>query len=418
MEQPKQLRLTRFYRTASWPRAAYMGCWLVFATTTSYASLCRADTVTAVGTVEAVDAEAGTITVRRKTANGEKTATLKVGGSAHIQGPKVDAVEMSSLAKGDTVELVYDTTLKEITKITVQSDEPQTDDSSRDAGCTFFILRISETGDCVAESTRETPPTVRGQSVKIGSLPGAEIVKVEDGVYRVRHDFAKCDLSAFPGSQNVAIRDKSLSFDQPAKEGAALCFRNAWRLPLELRLGVFDFGTNTLILQLSSQTGEKLTANFYGPRSRAGFTASWHRGMTQPQTLFEKRNIDRQSFKTAFRLPVPNEPIEERFWLVIGVQGIAPMTVKSVTVSGRLSPLFGIGFDVRGETVFVPKVVAKSPAESAGVREGDVVLSINGEPPKSVKEAMSLLGKVAFGETATLVIRRAGVEKTIAVKCD
>ncbi|HET6881466.1 MAG TPA: PDZ domain-containing protein [Pirellulales bacterium] len=140
--------------------------------------------------------------------------------------------------------------------------------------------------------------------------------------------------------------------------------------------------------------------------------------MTEPRSLFEKRSIAPQSFKTAFRLPVPNEPIDAPFWLSIGVKGSAPLSVKSLTVSGRLTPLFGVGIDVRGDTVFVSKVVAKSLAESAGVAEGDVVQIINGEAPKSLKEAMSLLGKVAFGETATLVVRRAGVEKTIQIKCE
>ncbi|HET6881467.1 MAG TPA: hypothetical protein VFI31_14995 [Pirellulales bacterium] len=210
--------------------------------------------MTATGTIETVDAGAGTITVRRKTANGEKTATLKVGGSAHIQDPKGDAVEMSSLAKGDAVELVYDAALKEITKITVKSEEPRLDDSSRDAGCTFFILRISETGDCVAEITRETPPAVRGQSVTIRSLPGAEVIKSEDGVYHVQHDFAKCDLSAFAGSRNVTIREKSLSFNLPAKDGAALFVPNRWKLPVELRLSLSSSSRRTR--SLSSLTAK------------------------------------------------------------------------------------------------------------------------------------------------------------------
>ncbi|HQU43317.1 MAG TPA: DUF1080 domain-containing protein, partial [Pirellulales bacterium] len=75
--------------------------------------------VTATGTVESADAARRTVTVRRKTAKGEKTATLNVGPSAPILDDEAQPTDLGSLAKGDTVELAYDTAAKVVTKIRV-----------------------------------------------------------------------------------------------------------------------------------------------------------------------------------------------------------------------------------------------------------------------------------------------------------
>lgn len=79
-----------------------------------------AETVTATGTIESVDAGKRTITVRRKTAKGEKTAKFAVGAKAEI------AVEgqpsaLTSLKAGQSVTISYDTAAKQITEITVGS---------------------------------------------------------------------------------------------------------------------------------------------------------------------------------------------------------------------------------------------------------------------------------------------------------
>lgn len=93
-----------------------------------------AETVSATGTVEAVDAARGTVTVRRKTVNGEKTATLTVGTAARIVDETAQPTELGSLAKGDHVELAYDTESKAITRIRIVRRAAQGRDSAAAAG--------------------------------------------------------------------------------------------------------------------------------------------------------------------------------------------------------------------------------------------------------------------------------------------
>lgn len=75
-----------------------------------------AETVTATGTVESVDAKAGTITVRRKTANGEKTAEFKIARSTTILLEGRPA-ELRQFQPGQKVEIAYDTKAKQVTKL-------------------------------------------------------------------------------------------------------------------------------------------------------------------------------------------------------------------------------------------------------------------------------------------------------------
>lgn len=84
-----------------------------------------AETVTAIGTIEAVDAAARTITVRRKTANGEKTARLKIADDAEVAFDS-EVAALDQLKTGQSVDITYDTTAKQVTKLEARSagDKP------------------------------------------------------------------------------------------------------------------------------------------------------------------------------------------------------------------------------------------------------------------------------------------------------
>jgi hypothetical protein len=79
-----------------------------------------AETVTATGTIEAVDAAARTITVRRKTANGEKTAKLAVGPKAEVTDDG-QSRDLTSLKAGQEVTITYDKAAKQVTGISVRT---------------------------------------------------------------------------------------------------------------------------------------------------------------------------------------------------------------------------------------------------------------------------------------------------------
>lgn len=82
----------------------------------SFAAPLAAETVTASGTIEAVDVKADTITVRRKTAKGEKTAQFRLARTTKV----VFNGEVSGLHRfevGQKVEITYDNAAKQVIRI-------------------------------------------------------------------------------------------------------------------------------------------------------------------------------------------------------------------------------------------------------------------------------------------------------------
>ena len=109
--------------STSFMRATIITILLLISTSDSLA-----DTVTAKGTVESVDTEARTITVRRKTASGEKTGSFKVAADAELVVGN-QQIDLDSFTTGDAVALTYDTAAKHLTRIErLTEDEPDAGD--------------------------------------------------------------------------------------------------------------------------------------------------------------------------------------------------------------------------------------------------------------------------------------------------
>jgi serine protease Do len=92
-----------------------------------------------------------------------------------------------------------------------------------------------------------------------------------------------------------------------------------------------------------------------------------------------------------------------RGYLGATIQPVTPDIADSVGIPGKKGAL-------------VAELVPGGPAEKAGVMPGDVVMSVNGHP---VKDSTDLTRQVAAshtGDTLSLVVMRAGQQKTINVK--
>ena len=60
----------------------------------------------------------------------------------------------------------------------------------------------------------------------------------------------------------------------------------------------------------------------------------------------------------------------------------------------------------------ITKVAANSPASKAGIVQGDVLVSVNGEKPINASDAVKLLfGR--SGETVTVVVKSSGGQRTV-----
>ena len=69
----------------------------------------------------------------------------------------------------------------------------------------------------------------------------------------------------------------------------------------------------------------------------------------------------------------------------------------------------------RGARAYEQVVVAGAPAAQAGVKAGDVVTAIDGNPVTSADDLTSSLGSRLPGDVVTLTVDRSGTTKTIQV---
>jgi membrane-associated protease RseP (regulator of RpoE activity) len=98
------------------------------------------------------------------------------------------------------------------------------------------------------------------------------------------------------------------------------------------------------------------------------------------------------------------------FSLAMGDGGY--LGVQTVDVSTENFSGYGLS-SVRG--VAVEKVVEGSPAEKAGLQNGDVILRFNGEDVTSARKLTRLVSEVAPDHTVTLTVFRGGSEREIQV---
>ena len=83
----------------------------------------------------------------------------------------------------------------------------------------------------------------------------------------------------------------------------------------------------------------------------------------------------------------------------------------------------GIGFTYQAGAegkdgwLHIRHVLAASPAEAAGIRPQDLIVAINGKPPRftSSVEAMRSLASLRPGDRVTLAVMRAGTRRTVKV---
>jgi len=91
-----------------------------------------------------------------------------------------------------------------------------------------------------------------------------------------------------------------------------------------------------------------------------------------------------------------------RGWLGVGVQ---PLT-------GELAKSFGVS----AEGVLVNQVMPKSPAEAAGVRVGDLILSMDGKPIKDARQLQRVIAEADIGKTLEVIILREKEKRRLKVQ--
>jgi S1-C subfamily serine protease len=98
------------------------------------------------------------------------------------------------------------------------------------------------------------------------------------------------------------------------------------------------------------------------------------------------------------------------------VTSIASQLIKfgHVVNSGR--PYLGVRVGETGNGVYIGEVSAKSPAAKAGLKAGDVIVSVNGKPTTTSDELGSVLAAYKPGQTVTLkVTHQSGASDLVKV---
>lgn len=89
-----------------------------------------------------------------------------------------------------------------------------------------------------------------------------------------------------------------------------------------------------------------------------------------------------------------------RGYLGVYIQDVTPVTAKGVKLD-------------KPRGVFVTSVIKGGAADKAGIKEGDVILKVNGKEVNSVNELQAKIGVLNPGDKVVLTIWRDGKEKTI-----
>jgi serine protease Do len=92
-----------------------------------------------------------------------------------------------------------------------------------------------------------------------------------------------------------------------------------------------------------------------------------------------------------------------RGWLGVGIQNLTP----------ELSEYYGID---RKEGVLVTQVYEGDPADEAGIKEGDIIVGIDGQEIKTSRELSRMVAEAGVGSKLKIALMREGREKTVRVK--
>jgi len=367
------------------------------------------------GTVKAVDAEARTISIERKTPKGTKTLELEVTKKAG---------DLGTVKAGDKISFSYDPDLEVVTKF---SGGKGAETASQNVKCRV-IFSISDTGDCKLRLERSGEE--KGET-------GRE--RQENGTWVFTHFFSKAaDVdffeSPFGPVLNVKVdpSKKSLVFTPASPPGSAnkasaVTYPGRIRGPfvveadLEASGNNFEFQINPMPTKLGQRQAIVSIKSGDAFKQEATVRVGSMTRDAQGKPAFDPPLIEdekislKDPWEESFRLPIPNVRNRDSYILRLGSLGDSAVVVSRLRVSGTPLPSIGLSLAEKDGLVYADKVMPKSLADKARFQVGDVIAAIVEKEPKSVNEAMDLLGDLPLDEASEITVKRGDEKRTFTV---
>jgi len=393
------------------------------------ASNAHAEVIELEGKVKAVDADARTISIERKTAKGTKTLDLEVNKKAG---------DLSAVKVGDKISFSYDPELELVTKIgggdgTDAKASSGPAQASKQVCRAYFRLNVDGTSIGTIQKAGPTEPT--GKS--------CIRTKKADGVWEVVHTFPSEKAverlaTTFTPLVNVEYASaRKAMYLTTAKKGkdtpqqASVVYPIRMRLPITVELDVVaEAGRCHLWIAPKTNAGgslhpvwELFTGNGFrtvGTAVRWVVSRDPTSGKPEVKLPFVKEDVSLTSGLT-FNVPAPISVRSEDVWSVQvtatpgddGKDGGAFITRLAIT--GKLTPTLGAVFKGESDQVLVTQVADGSTAEKSGLKPGDVVLTVDGKAAADLARTMQLLAMTGFEESCEVKVQRDGSPKTITL---
>jgi len=295
-------------------------------------------------------------------------------------------------------------------------------------------VSVESTGDPLDKATEFS-----GEAEKSSRLPKTTILNDGKGSVRLVHDFSNPDefdvlfTEVLGKPQNVRFdqRFKALTLTSTREDDALVTYAYRFKPPFTVIYDRYPLTDDTVLLTAIGlgTLEDSLHINLFSlnrsDKSSAKLAAFWietkpngQQNRIQLIDPFEFK-LDKGVSKT-FRLPLPNAKIETPCFLSLKGKSLqhSVQEIAGLLIEGKVTPLFGIGFDERRGVIFTKQVVKGSLAEKAGIQVGDVIVSVNGEKPNSIEKATELLSSTVIGDTVTLEVERAGKKQVIGIRSE